>query len=120
MFKNILFINFIASSVLGLGIYIAQQLEVNLPTLLNNYVNDFLIIPIVLSVCMYVLRYTRNDKSFTIPIPEILLLCIVYSVFFEVVLPKTHQRYTADIVDVLLYFLGGIWFYILQHKSFGK
>jgi len=114
MVKNLLVVNFVINCVIGLGIYLAQKTGVLLPVFINNYINDFLIIPIVLSICLFVLRLTRGDINFKIPLTLVLLLCIAYSIFFEVILPKTHYRYTADVFDVFLYFLGGLWFFVLQ------
>jgi len=114
MLKKSLLLNFIISSFLGLSIYLAQYYKLELPSIINNYVNDFLIIPIVLSVCLYALRFTRNNNNFTIPLIVVFVLCAAYSIFFEVILPKTHQRYTGDVIDVFLYFLGGLWFFVLQ------
>ncbi len=114
MRKKILQYYFFTSVLVGSIIYILQKLRVKLPSIINNYVNDFLIIPIVLIICLFVLRWSRGDKSYKIPIGVVLLICVFYSVFFEYFLPKFYPRYTADIVDVLLYFVGGVVFYWLQ------
>jgi len=114
MFKKALIINFILSSFLGLCIYIAQKLAFKLPTILNNYLNDFLIIPIVLTLCLYVLRFTRNNKQYKLPFGIVLFLCLGYSVFFEGFMPNISTRYTRDIFDVFVYFSGGFWFYFIQ------
>ena len=117
MFKNLLFFNFSVFSVLGLSVYVAQKSGLQLYWLIHNYLNDFLIIPIVLTLCLYILRFTRNDKLYKIPLIIILFLCGVYAVFFEVFMPSIRIRYTADIFDVFVYFLGGIWFWFLQKIS---
>ena len=116
MVKNLLLLNFIISCFVGLGVYIAQKVEVKLPLLINNYLNDFLIIPIVLTLSVYILRFTRNNKSYKIPIIVIVFLIIIYAIFFEIYMPTVSQRYTADVFDVLTYFLGGFWFYSLQEN----
>ncbi|KOY50838.1 hypothetical protein I602_398 [Polaribacter dokdonensis DSW-5] len=43
-------------------------------------------------------------------------LCSLYSLIFEFILPQQLTRYTADPIDVILYFLGGFTFYLLQNK----
>jgi len=115
MFKNLLIINFIVSCFLGLGIYLAQKLAVKLPLFINNYLNDFLIIPIVLTLCLYILRLTRNNKAYILPLGVVLFLCFGYALFFEVFMPKISTRYTGDFYDVIAYFLGGVWFLGLQN-----
>jgi len=117
MFRNILFYNFIVSCCLGITIYLLQFYNVQLPLVINNYLNDFLIIPIVLSISLYILRFTKNDKYYKIPLLIILFLCIGYSYFFEKIMPKISNRYTADFFDVLVYFLGGFWFLFLQKQE---
>ena len=117
MQKRILLYYFFISVALGSFIYTAQQLKIALPKIVNNYINDFLILPIVLTVCLFILRWSRRNKSYTIPIGVIIYICVFYGVFFEYLLPKFHPRYTADFIDAFLYFLGGIVFYFLQKKK---
>lgn len=117
MKQSILTYYFILSTVVGSLIYSAQKTQVQLPKIVNNYINDFLIIPIVLTVCLYILRYSKHDKMYQIPLLAILYLCVLYSVFFEAILPRFHERYTADSIDVVLYFLSGLMFYFLQKKE---
>lgn len=92
----------------------AQKLTIQLPGFINNYTNDFLIIPIVLSICLFVLRKTRSHKTFRISIAMILYIVVMYALFFEVLMPKLSERYTADGIDVLMYSVGGLWFWFLQ------
>jgi hypothetical protein len=112
-----LFYYFIFCISTGTIIYVLQKLEVSLPKLINNYLNDFLIIPIVLYISLKILQWSRNDKSYTHSIYIILYLCALYSVLFEFVFPKYLARYTKDIVDVMLYFASGCIFYFLQKDS---
>ncbi|MBE7628873.1 hypothetical protein [Tenacibaculum piscium] len=112
--KNLLEIYAIFSAILGSSIYIAQKKAVKLPEIINFYVNDFLIIPIVLTISLYVLRWSKNDKKYQLPLWIILYCSGLYAVIFEYFLPKTHPRYTADSVDVFLYFLSGFLFFMLQ------
>ncbi|SEE24892.1 hypothetical protein [Polaribacter dokdonensis] len=106
----------ILSLFIGTVIYCLQYFNVPLPNFLNNYLNDFLIIPIALFICLLFLRWSRNDSSFTLKLPVILYLCSLYSLIFEFILPQQLTRYTADPIDVILYFLGGFTFYLLQNK----
>lgn len=117
MQKRILLYYFFISVTVGSFIYLAQQFEITLPKIVNNYVNDLLILPIVLTICLFILRWSRGDKSYTIPIGVIMYICAFYGFVFEYLLPKFHPRYTADFIDAFLYFLGGIVFYFLQKKK---
>ena len=77
----------------------------------------FLIMPIVLTISLVVLRWSRSDKNYQISIWVILYICGLYSVFYEYILPRIHPRYTADIIDVILYFISGFIFFILQKSK---
>ena len=106
----------ILSFLIGSIVYACQYLNYPLPKIINNFLNDFLIVPIVLYICLWALILIRKDKYFTLPLFMVLYVCAFYSFIFEYIAPKFLIRYTADIIDVILYFLGGIVFYILQNK----
>ena len=102
--------------ILGGLVYTAQKLSVSLPPFINNYLNDFLIIPIILTICLFILRKTKNNKNYQIPLSIILYLCVLYSILFEWYFPQILERYTSDFIDVVLYFVSGMVFYQLQKR----
>ncbi|QXP64593.1 hypothetical protein [Polaribacter sp. HaHaR_3_91] len=112
--KKILFYYFLISLLTGSTIYLLQYLSFPLPKFISFYVNDFLIIPIVLYISLQILKWSKNDKSYTLSFPIILYVCFMYSLLFEFIFPKYLARYTTDIVDILLYFASGLLFYYLQ------
>ena len=85
---------------------------------MSFYVNDFLIIPIVLFISLQILKKSKNNLNYKISLPIILYVCCLYSVLFEFVFPKYLARYTKDSIDIFLYFAGGIAFYLLQRLSY--
>ena len=108
---------FIFSLTTGTLIYFLQYFSIPLPRFIRFYVNDFLITPIVLFISLQILKWTRNDKNYKLPLYIILYVCLLYSILFEFVFPKYLARYTKDFIDVFLYFAGGFVFYILQKKQ---
>jgi hypothetical protein len=112
--KEKLFYYFLFSFITGTFIYFSSHLNIQLPRFVRYYVNDFLITPIILYISLCILRWSKNDKNYTLNIWVILYLCLMYSVLFEYIFPKYLARYTKDIVDVILYFAGGLIFYFLQ------
>lgn len=108
---------FIFSVVIGSIVYICEKFEILLPKFIRFYVNDFLIIPIVLYSSLFVIRILKNDKNLQLTLLQILYVCTLYVVIFEYWLPKFHPRYTSDFIDVCLYFFSGILFYFLQKKG---
>lgn len=112
--KNALSKYVFLSFILGTFIYFAARFQLQLPQIIRFYVNDFLIMPIVLYACLLILQKTKNNKNYKISVPIILYLCFLYSLLFEFIFPNYLARYTKDYIDILLYFAGGFVFYQLQ------
>lgn len=113
--KKVLPIYFMFSVLIAMCVYVAQKLDFKLPEIIDFYLNDFLIMPILLTISLVILRWSRNNKNYQIPIWVILYICGVYAFLYEYVLPKFNPRYTADIIDVVLYFISGFLFFTLQN-----
>ncbi|CAN0571507.1 unnamed protein product [Ectocarpus sp. 12 AP-2014] len=96
-------------------VYIAQQFSFSIPQLINNYLNDLLCMPIVLKICQYAVRFIKKDEHITIPIKISFVLTILYALYFELLLPKLNDRYTADFMDVVLYFIGFVFFLWIEN-----
>lgn len=118
MQRKVLSYYFIFSLIIGTLIYIAQKTKIQLPNIINNYVNDFLIIPIILIPSLFILQWSRSDKNYRISFWVIIYICSLYALLFEFLIPKYHPRYTADLIDVILYFAGGFVFYYLQNVTY--
>ena len=115
--KKALYIYFLFSVFVGTSIYFAQKLNIILPKVVQFYLNDFLIIPIVLITCLFILRRSKSDGNYQIPIWVVLYICSIYALLYEYFLPKYNSRYTADIIDVFLYFISGLIFFFLQKST---
>lgn len=102
---------------LAVTVFFAQRYLVSLPDLANNYLNDLLCMPIVLKICQIVLRHIKSDGQLKIPVKISFTLTVFYALYFEFVLPQFHNRYTADPIDVLLYFLGLLFFLWVERKN---
>ncbi|MCL7754710.1 hypothetical protein MPF13_13150 [Polaribacter sp. Z022] len=113
MKKHLLYY-FLFSLITGSFIYFSSFLNIQLPRILRHYANDFLIIPIVLYICLQVLKWSKNNKNYTLSLPIILYLCFLYSLLFEFIFPKYLARYTKDFIDIFLYFASGFLFFYLQ------
>ncbi|WP_088323467.1 hypothetical protein [Polaribacter tangerinus] len=112
--KNILLKYILCSLLIGSIIYFSALFKLNLPNFLRFYLNDFLIIPVVLYSSLQVLKWSKNNKSYKISTFIIIYICTLYSILFEFVFPEFLERYTKDYLDILLYYLGGAVFYKLQ------
>ena len=110
---------FLIFSVIAILVYGAQQFHVILPEFVNNYLNDLLCIPIVLKISQYAVRFIKKDQHLLIPIQVCTALTILYVLYFEYLLPRSNDRYTADAIDVLLYF-AGLFFFLWIEGSLKK
>ena len=104
-------------SIIALSVYSLQKFSVPIPYLFQNYLNDLLCIPIVLKVCQYVIRYIKSDITIRLSMLQILTICLGYAFYFEWYLPLHNPRYTADGIDILMYFMGGLFFYGIERYS---
>lgn len=96
------------------GFQLFRYLDISIPVFITSYLNDFLVIPIVATLCLWVIWLIRKNKTIRLNVVHILSLVVLYSIYFEYYLPKYVDRYTADWGDVVCYFLGGCVFYIFQ------
>lgn len=102
------------SLVVFLCVQILKFYSVSSPNWIFHYLNDFLAIPIIATLCLYGVWIIKKDNKIRLDIFTILSLVALFSIVFEYYLPKRSYRYTGDIWDVVCYFLGGVVFYFLQ------
>ncbi len=104
-----------------LTIFLLNLLLLNLTSILpkffSSYLNDLLCLPIVLSICLFVIRFFSKDEQIKISLFSAFSLAAFYSIYFEIYLPDVTERYTSDVVDVLLYFTGAFLFWLVQKSE---
>lgn len=86
-----------------------------LPEFFSSYLNDLLCLPIVLSICLFVIRFFSKYEQIKISLFSAFSLAALYSIYFEIYLPDVTERYTSDVVDVILYFTGAFVFWLVQN-----
>ena len=100
-----------------IGIQISYYSEIALPQWVRFYVNDFLCMPIVLTICLQAVHFIKKDATIRLSLFTTLSLTAFYAVYFEVYLPRVEPRYTADILDIFMYLSGSFIFYLLQFRK---
>lgn len=105
---------------MAIFIYVMQLGGIALPDFWDDYVNDFLCMPIVLYLCRFTVRTIRSSSKLQLPLPLIFLLTVAYSLFFEYYQPIVDSRYTQDLLDVVLYFSGSLFFYLVEEGIWGS
>lgn len=84
---------------------------------LKNHFTDLIFIPAVLGIAYIAIKLIKRKQLIRVPVGIILFQVGLTAVLFEWYLPKyadNHHLYTADWIDVLMYFLGGVIFWFWQ------
>ena len=92
--------------------------EVPRPEVISSYLDDLLVMPIILTICLFGTRYVHSDHNLRLSIVSALSVAVLYSFYFEAYLPERSSRYTADWFDVALYFVGALLFYAFQNLDY--
>jgi len=103
--------------LLAMWVYIAQGLEIPLPKLANNYLNDFLCMPIVLKIGLEGARFLKSDDALQLPPMLCVVVTLLFAGYFEGYLPHVNARYTQDYWDLLCYAAGMFLFLWLERKG---
>lgn len=109
---------FLFISAVAITIYLAKLGDVPLPNWMYFYLSDLLCMPIVLSVCLAIVRIAKKNTFLYIPLGAIIALTVYYAMYFEWILPQYNTRYTADVIDVVLYSIGSSLFYVFQKRLY--
>jgi len=96
--------------------YGLKQTDVVLPLFITNYLADLLSIFLVNTFTLWAIRKIKNKPNLELPIHLVLLSVIMFSVFFEFILPLRSPVYVYDPLDILCYFISGIA-YVLWRRG---
>jgi hypothetical protein len=92
------------------------QLSHHQLTFLSCYLDDLLCLPLVFSTWQFFFKmFTGDDYHFSFF--KITWTAAYFSFAMEWLLPQFSQRYTRDLWDVVMYFAGGMLFYVFAQKS---
>lgn len=88
-----------------------------LPDFIRFHFTDLLFVPAMCLFALISLRFIRKDPDFTIHWFSVALQVVLVCLYFEWYLPNNSpegQLHVADLVDCLMYALGGVLFMLLQ------
>jgi len=80
------------------------------PGWVRNFGDDLLCLPLVLSLVLVVHRLVRRSRVYTLPVFHGLAALVLFSVYFELVLPGTEHPAVGDPLDPLFYLAGFLVF----------
>jgi hypothetical protein len=107
---------FIAGCLIWIIVQTARKMGHPFP-FVNSYIDDAFAVPVIASLGLWFKRVFIIKNNYYVLAPWHIILIVVYLiVIFEGLLPYLSKNYTADPVDVLLYALGGLFFYMVMNK----
>lgn len=87
--------------------------------LADNYLDPLLLMPILLHFIKLERQWILKRKYY-FPLWEIIIWTVSISIITEYFFPKWNNKFTADYVDVLLYFAGAIIYYFIHKQTINK
>ena len=106
------------SCALGFLLFHMFEGHVQVPEVLSAYLDDFLCLPILLSLILLVQRrLIVQDEAFKLPVGHIIVSILYISLLFELVLPGFSVKFIGDPFDVLAYSAGAALFYFSINKT---
>jgi len=88
--------------------------KIETPTWFSSYFADLLCMPLLLSYSVIMIRKIKKTPSLILNKKMILFAFIYVSIVFEIILPEISTKFTRDYLDILMYFIGSIVFYLFQ------
>ncbi|SDL01015.1 Uncharacterised protein [Sphingobacterium mizutaii] len=81
----------------------------------NNWLTDLVFVPLIahFAFCIGFLLLDLK-RGFSFPLAQLFALAFMCSIFFEVLSLKFTDYNTADIFDVVCYFLGALFYYFIH------
>lgn len=81
---------------------------------LDGWLNDLLCLPILLELSQISMQLIVR-KNYLLSKFQLIISIVYCSILFEYFLPRNYPTYYADPIDVLCYFVGGLfWFFKLN------
>ena len=83
----------------------------------NGSITDAFAIPVIANLGLWFQRVLIIKNNYYVLSPwQITFIVLYVSIVFEGLLPLLSKTYTADWIDVLLYAVGGLFFYMVMNK----
>lgn len=114
--KTLLNFWFIGFSLIWFTIYSSNLLGHQFYWLIQFYLLDLIAVPILSQLGLWWMRLIKGKANELLSIWHIAFIVLSLSLVFELYMPKHQNRYTADVWDILMYFLGGLFFYFIMNK----
>lgn len=111
---------FIGFSLIWLTIYSSNFLGHQFYWPIQFYLLDLIAVPILAQLGLWWMRLIKGNPNELLSIWHVIFIVASLSLVFEIYMPKHQTRYIADVWDILMYFLGGLFFYFVMNKPSSK
>ena len=107
---------FISFCLLWLIVFTGRNLGMTIPYF-NNYVTDLLAVPVIANLGLAFQRgFVEKSGSWCFKPGHLIFITAYTSLVFEFILPKYSDNYTADLMDVVMYITGGLFFWKIMNR----
>jgi hypothetical protein len=93
-----------------------KSTDLILPIFIKNHLTDLLCMPIILTICLVGVRLIRRLPNYVLNPFMIFSMTVFYAVIFEYLAPKSNPNQTGDWIDVGMYVLGGLGYWVIQRR----
>jgi len=108
---------FIVGCLTWVMVLVLRKIHHPLPYL-NGYINDAFAIPVIANLGLWFNRaFIIKNDHYVLSKRQVVFIVVYVAIVFEGFLPYLSKTYTADWIDVLLYILGGLFFYTVMNKA---
>lgn len=107
---------FLLLSIVYLITRYLKSTNLELPIFIKNHLTDLLCMPIILTLCLVFVRIVKRIPNYVLTPFMIFSMTAFYAVLFEYIAPKSNPNQTGDWIDVLMYGIGGIGYWLVQRR----
>lgn len=88
--------------------------------ILNNWLTDFVFVPLLVHFSFVMGNlFLQNEEKQAYPLYQVLLISAYTTIVFEWIAPQYFSYHTADWIDVVMYFAGGLFYYTV-HQPYAR
>jgi len=103
--------------ILALALINRYVIRYQIASWVDHYLNDLMAMPLMLHLSSLILGLYIGKLPYRINKTQIILATFLTATVFELVLPASSSRYTADWIDVGMYASGSFLYFLLQKTS---
>lgn len=109
---------FISFCLLWSLVFVGRKLGVTVPYF-NDYLTDLLAVPVIANLGLAFQReFVERSNAWCFKPGHLVFIVVYTSLVFEFFLPQYSGAYTADLMDVVMYVTGGLFFWLTMNRPY--